>query len=84
MTSQKWGKPANMDGDVEMVESWDQEMYRRRHEPQIAISVIRAYICISKKKSQKLDFVDYMEPKAWYTYVTLRAVQGTIIAVEMH
>jgi len=29
MISHKWGKPAKMDGDVGLVESGDQEMYRK-------------------------------------------------------
>ena len=53
-----------MDGDVQMVESVDQEMYGRWCESQPAISVVLAYVCISKKKSQKQKFGYYMNLKA--------------------
>jgi len=53
-----------MDGDVQTVESEDQEIYRRGYESQTAMPAVRAYICITKKKSQKLKFGDYMNPKA--------------------
>jgi hypothetical protein len=59
-----WSRPANMDGDVEMVVSEDREMYRRRYDSQTEISAGRAYICITKKKSQKLKVGDYMNPRA--------------------
>jgi hypothetical protein len=54
----------NMDGDVQMVESGDQEIYGRRCESQPAISTALAYVCISKKKSQKLKLGYYMNLKA--------------------
>ena len=53
-----------MDGEVQMVESGDQEMYGRKCESQPVISAARAYVCISKNISQKMKFVYYMNLKA--------------------
>ena len=39
-------------------------MYGRTYELQAAISAVKAYICINKKKPQNLKFWDYMNPKA--------------------
>jgi len=36
-------RPTNMVGDVQMVESEDQEIYQRRYESQTAISAVTAY-----------------------------------------
>ena len=52
-----------MDGDIQMVESEDREMYRTRLESQSAISAVGAYIYVNKKKSQKIFFFIYMNPK---------------------
>jgi len=71
-----------MDGDVQMVESEDQEIYRRKYTSQTAIPALRAYICITKKKSQKLKFEDYVNPKARRKYITMRRVHATIVGVE--
>ena len=49
VTTHKWRRPANMDGDVEMVEFEDQEIYGRRYMSQTAISAVTAYICLIKK-----------------------------------
>ena len=56
-----WSRPANIDGDVGMVESEEQEMHRRRYESQTAV---RAYICSTKKKPKKPKFWELHEPEA--------------------
>jgi len=57
----KW--PANMVGDVQMVEIEDQEMYRIRYVSETAISAVKVYICITKKKTQNLKVWEYMNSK---------------------
>jgi len=64
LTSHMWSRPANMDGDVQMVKSEDQEMYRRRCETQKAISAVRAYICFTKKKPQNLKYWELHKPES--------------------
>jgi len=49
-----------MDVDVMVMVSGDQEMYGRRCESQPAISAVRAYVCIGKKKSHTLKSGYYM------------------------
>ena len=48
-----------MDCDVNMVECEDQEIYGRTYESQTAISAVKAYIWITKKKPQHVKFWDY-------------------------
>jgi len=64
LTSHMRRRSANMDGDGGIVEIEDQEIYGRRCESQTAISAALAYVCISKKKSQKPKFRYYMNLKA--------------------
>ena len=64
LTCHTWSRPANMDGDVEIVMTVDQEMYWRRCESQTAITAVRAYICITKMKHQKLTFWKLHEPES--------------------
>jgi hypothetical protein len=59
-----WSRPANMDGDVKMVESEDQKMYRKRCESQTAISAVTAYICNNKSKLQKLKYWELHKPES--------------------
>jgi hypothetical protein len=71
-----------MVGDVQTSERGDQAIYRRKYESQTAIPAVRAYIYITKKKSQKLKFGDYMNPKARIKYIKMRRVHVTIVGVE--
>ena len=52
-----------MVGDVQMVEIEDQEMYRIRYVSETAISAVKVYICITKKKTQNLKVWEYMNSK---------------------
>ena len=58
LTLHMWSRPANIDGDVGIVESEEQEMYRRRYESQTAV---RAYICSTTTKPKKLNFWELHE-----------------------
>jgi len=51
-----------MNGEVQMVEIEDQEMYGRRYVSQTAISAVTAYICINKKTQKKFN-LELHEPE---------------------
>ena len=52
-----------MNGDVEIVESEDHEMYRRRFVTQTATYAVTAYFCITKKKHKEFVFELYAPEK---------------------